>query len=467
MSTMRRGIIEFMGFDDLRQKHPEFIYQGFETTLKGDELAVHFNFKIEPDIIFRPEIRFAGVNKKRVTEIDGEEFKNLIFHLGMIELISYWKATCSPRIVIKAGMLNQEQIEWWQKLLINGLGEFFYTNKIDFTQTDLVTFVIDNQLDTFQVSAQTANLRDKDLILVGGGKDSAVTLELLSQSGREFSCLQLNPTRASLDIVKLVKLSGCDKPIVIKRTIDPELLELNAQGYLNGHTPFSAYLAFLGILCAVLYDYKNVVVSNEASASEGNIEYLGKMINHQYAKSKEFEDLFRNYSRKYLCNSVNYFSFLRPFSELQIAQTFSGLEKYHQKFRSCNRGAKTNSWCGDCAKCLFAYIILYPFLGDKVKDILGEDLLNGESLLPLAEQLIRQDDREKPFDCVGMAEESKDALCLCLKRYQDEGIELPVILDKLQNQLNCDYPKIENDLKTHWAENNLSSEYEQMLKEFL
>ena len=28
--------------------------------------------------------------------------KNLIFHIGLVELVSYWKATCSKNVIIKA-----------------------------------------------------------------------------------------------------------------------------------------------------------------------------------------------------------------------------------------------------------------------------------------------------------------------------------------------------------------------------
>ena len=50
--------------------------------------------------------------------------------LGMVELVSYWKITCSPQVVIEAGSLSEEQILWWKDLYFNGLGEFFYVNKI-------------------------------------------------------------------------------------------------------------------------------------------------------------------------------------------------------------------------------------------------------------------------------------------------------------------------------------------------
>ena len=63
-----------------------------------------------------------------------KSLKNAVFHLGLIESFSYWKATASPVIEVLAGESHAtDQIRWWEDLLINGMGEFFYRNDIDFT----------------------------------------------------------------------------------------------------------------------------------------------------------------------------------------------------------------------------------------------------------------------------------------------------------------------------------------------
>ncbi len=63
---------------------------------------------------------------------------NLVFHLGLMEIPTYWKATCSPEIVVKAGPLNKEQIKWWKDLIIKGMGQFFYENKIDWRSSNFL-----------------------------------------------------------------------------------------------------------------------------------------------------------------------------------------------------------------------------------------------------------------------------------------------------------------------------------------
>lgn len=387
-----------MDFNQLRQKHKEFIYEGFQILPQDGNLKVIFDFTLSPDIKFNPIVIFPNIPKNQ------KDLQNLAFNLGMVELLSYWKAACSPKIIIKAGYLNEEQIKFWKKLLMKGFGEFFYNNKIDFTQKDLVEFKVESQQ---KFNSYDGQLKDRDLVLVGGGKDSAVTLETISQKGREFNCLLLNPTDAA---IKMTEVAEVKNPIIIKRTIDPKLLELNKTGYLNGHTPFSAYLAFLSVFAGSLYDYKNLVVSNEASSDEGNIVWLGQEINHQYSKSSEFEKDFRDYSSKYLATSANYYSFLRSFGELEISELFSKMEKYHKIFRSCNRGSKEGIWCGKCPKCVSTYLLLYPFLKEKTTEIFGKDIAKNSNFITIVKGLLRENNEAKPFECVATVDEISTAI---------------------------------------------------------
>ncbi len=446
-----------MTFDELRQKHPEFVYENLYYEFVDGGVKVIFHFSIAPDIHFHPEVFFPNVNEKRFLTLEQDEsLYNLLFHLGMIEAISYWKATCSPKIVIKTSYLDDEMLNWWKGLYLKGLGEFFYLNKIDFTKEDLLQFEVSSDRELIK---NWEGLNDRDLVMIGGGKDSAVTLDIISKSEREFACFQLNPTQASKDVVEA---SGCKGSIIVKRTIHPRLLELNKEGYLNGHTPFSAYLAFLGIVASVLYDYRNIIVSNESSASEATLEWIDHKINHQYSKSLEFEDTFRSYSKEHLSENSNYFSFLRPLNELRIAELFSKMSKYHKVFRSCNKGSKENIWCGECSKCLFAYAILYPYLAEKTNDIFGKDIYQDLGLLPTALQLIKADDNEKPFECVGMADESKAAFYLSLKKVKAENKEIPPLLQELSK-----YITEQSFVKDEFGQHNISEPFLTHLKKEL
>ncbi|MBR5664177.1 MAG: hypothetical protein IKX13_00275, partial [Bacteroidales bacterium] len=210
------------------------------------------------------------------------------------------------------------------------------------------------------------------------------------------------------------------------RPIDKRLLELNAEGYLNGHTPFSAMLAFYSLLIATLAGRSRIALSNESSANEPTVQ--GSDVNHQYSKSIEFEADFREYVAQYLTEDVSYYSFLRPLSELQIAMLFSRCTAYLPVFRSCNVGSKQDIWCGHCPKCLFTCIMLSAFLpAEKVREIFGKDLLEDETLWPVLKELCGET-AVKPFECVGTREEVCMALCEIIRQYESRNKSLPTLL---------------------------------------
>ena len=410
---------------DLRRRHPRLTYDSYSIT-SGPELRIVFQFTLEPDVIFRPEIRIPNPGPLP----KAADLERLVFHLGLVEAISYWKAACPPQFVVRAGGLSEDQKAWWTDLFIHGLGEFFYTNGIDFTSREFLTIVSDAGGDgDVRTTTQTAG----SLVLSGGGKDSAVTLELLRNSAEHIGALVLNPIEAACSAVEVAGYPG---PILVKRTIDPKLLELNAAGYLNGHTPFSAYLAFLGVLVGVLHGYRNVIVSNERSAGEENVMFHGMHVNHQYSKSLRFEARFRQYAARYLTADVEYYSFLRPLYDLRCTQLFSRYPRHHLSFRSCNVNQKLGSWCGRCAKCAFVYVSLVPFVGyEQALRIFGGDFLADDTVAGHLRAMTGVE-LHKPFECVGTVNETILALYLTVETYGRSGIETPDILKELQSKLN-------------------------------
>jgi len=168
---------------------------------------------------------------------------------------------------------------------------------------------------------------------------------------------------------------------------------------------------------------------------------LGRVINHQWAKSSEFEKMFKDYCKKYLAKDINYFSFLRKYTELEISKMLTKYPKYFSSFSSCNAsmriGAKQIRWCGNCPKCLFVYMTLYPFLGKKqLLKIFKKDLFKNKKLLPTMKALIGEEfggiPRPKPFECVGTYKESKMALKLSLKKAKGLG-KIPYLLQKFDD----------------------------------
>lgn len=436
---------------ELSEKYKNFIYDSYNIEIDGEEILVIFNFFVEGLCEFHPTIR---LKKFEITDFT----KNLVFHIGLVELISYWKCTCSKNVIIKAGYLNDEQINFFKKLYFNGLGELFYRNSIDVSIDNFMNIKIDHDYEEFLPGEYHGV---GNLIPVGGGKDSIVTMELLRDSFDDNDCFIINPKGANINTCKT---AGYDdsKIFTVKRTLDSNMLDLNAKGFINGHTPFSSLIAFISLLAAYVDNKKYIVLSNESSANEATV--AGTSVNHQYSKTYEFENDFNNYISKFFKINIKYFSLLRPLTEYQIAMIFSKYPKYFKVFKSCNLGSKNSNWnwCCDCGKCLFVYSILSPFIKqDTLTEIFGQDLFDKEDLLDTFLELLGYSDT-KPFECVGTYQEMRYAVSKKIDSYGNE--KLPFLLkyykdnysDKidLHSKLECCYDEI----------NNLDEEFVQIIR---
>ena len=441
--------------DELRRRYPVFRYESFEIEKTPARLVARFRFSAPPGIAFAPEVSFESAAEDW-NSVPGKFLDNIIFHLGLIELFSYWKAAASPAIEIHAGGLNGEQIAWWEDLLMHGMGEFFFRNDIDFTPKDFVKIV---SMGTGGANAYPHPLPKRSLLTIGGGRDSALAAGLLRNSGQAFACMMLNPSAAAL---KIAAQAAPSAPVIIRRSIRPELLDLNKRGFLNGHTPFSAYLAFLGAACLPLYGYSNVIVANERSSDEGNVFYRGQDINHQYSKSFRFETLFDEYLKKYLVVSGSYFSFVRPLYELQIGKLFSNFSEFFDLFKSCNRN-RSESWCGRCPKCLSVFLTMYPFVSrDRLTKLFGGDLFQREDLIPILRELAGLE--MKPFECVGTTREIAAALSLAISRIKAAGEPLPPLLRyAAENVPGAADSGAAADILASWGPHQMPAEFESIL----
>ena len=414
-----------------RKEYPHFFYRGYSTEETLNELKLTYTFEIEGLSEFTPTWIFPKKGNTQIKWSEDPLMKKMIFSLGMVELVSYWKITCSPQVVIEAGALNKDQILWWKDLYFNGLGEFFYVNKI--TEADQEGFMEivcelgeeNKQKNDYGKKQDTKGSEKGVLVPVGGGKDSAVTLELLKSADVPVFAYIINPRGATIHTTESADLDA-DHVISVHRTLDKRMLQLNKEGFLNGHTPFSALVAFSTVIAARMAGLSYIALSNESSANESTVQ--GSTVNHQYSKSFKFETDFHRYQTDYLPGSAYYFSMLRPLSEFQIAKYFAKQKQYHAIFRSCNAGSKTDSWCGHCPKCLFVYFILSPFLSrEEVKEIFGTDMLEDETMQSTMEQLVGIQE-EKPFECVGSRDEINTALVMTIDRLEKDGEKLPYLL---------------------------------------
>jgi hypothetical protein len=240
--------------------------------------------------------------------------------------------------------------------------------------------------------------------------DSA--LFVLNRPGDPFAAIEDAAGPTGLPIVRAT------------RQLDATILRSAELGFLNGHVPITGILSAIAVTAALLERRGAVVMSNEWSASSGNVALNDRTVNHQYSKSAAFESGFRDVLAGCIGSSVSYFSELRPFSELWIAQRFADLDGYHRVFHSCNRAfhqdraLRQAAWCGECDKCCFIDLILSPFMpASELASVFdGREPLDNPALNEQFRTLLDVSARPKPFECVGDATECRAAAVLAARR---------------------------------------------------
>lgn len=360
-------------------------------------------------------------------EYDRTAFDRAAQLLFFMAGVSYFKAYLAPDIEVQAGNIDEKLAKFLGKTYQRGLGEFFYVNRLD-PRTKIVFPSNSENLQAIEMGATSGQL-----IGLGGGKDSLVSVEAL----RNRSPVATWSANHRSQLEPLVRRVGLPH-LWVERQWDRQLMELNRQDALNGHVPISAILSCAGVVAAVLSGFRDVVVSNESSASEPTMSYRGTDINHQYSKSLEYEKDFQACLLGLFGSGQRYYSLLRPFSELRIAEFFAdkGFDKYKEVFSSCNRAYTHDQthmfWCGECPKCAFVFLALTPFLEREKVEALwsGKNLLLDPKLEPTYRQLLGIAGN-KPMECVGEIKESRAAMRMAQKIYPE--------LSKYRFNLPADY----------------------------
>ena len=403
-------------------KYQQFIFSDYQLDDQKKQLTL--SYKLDDQLSFKEIYTFDFPwSSDMDRSILDRALQSLFFMAG----VSYYKTYLSPQIVIQKGQLDKKGADFFSKTYQKGLGEFFYVNNLD-PNTPI------NFPTTVSELKPTSPPNGKGLLIgVGGGKDSLVSVELL-RSQPKVATWSVGH-RSQLDpLIKEVSLPH----FWVERTWDRRLLELNGKDAYNGHIPISAIFACVGVIVAILTGYRDVVVSNESSASEPNLVYKGITINHQYSKSLKFEQDFQQFISHNFGDSVRYYSFLRPLTELRISELFAktAFEKYKAVFTSCNRAFVHSSnsifWCGECPKCAFTFLALTAFVPREKLEALwnGKNLLLDSALEPTYRQLLGIEG-DRPLECVGEVKESRAAMRLAQEIYPE--------LKKYQFELPADY----------------------------
>lgn len=438
-----------------------FNFVGYSFDAQKYVLNLEYNYS-NLDFNFIEKLDFSNFKD---FQFDLDELSNVFEIIFLVFGISYYKLYASGIINLGDLILSPEQAEFLNFFYKNGLSEFIYENKLDW-EKNIPNFdaFIGYEVET---KPSDKHLSEKSLLAWGGGKDSIVSSIILDRLNIDYDlfCVQSDKIKKNT-----ANVNGKDL-LEVNRQMDTRLFDLNKlESTYNGHVPITGMLAFVKVLIAMLCGYSNVVLSNEYSASQGNLVYKKEKVNHQFSKDFEFEQRICSYIKTFIHNDLKYFSLLRPFYELKISKIFAeNASRYFSCFSSCNRNfhidsnkkLKGSNFCAKCEKCAFVFLILAPFISkSQLVDIFGENMLDVPDNFEVYKSLVGLTDK-KPFECVGTFEESQAAFVLLFENLQWK--DSLVVLEMNKNNFNVDVDNFLNLEKDY----NFSDElYNQLQNEF-
>ena len=373
--------------------------------------------------------------------------------LHLIAGISYYKAGLAPRIEVATVAPDPATADLLDALYLHGLGELAYRNRLDlrgriaFPRSDAHTIptpplpgsdVLSSpgspalRSGSGRSSARGPAVRKRAgsplggmelpqrvLVPIGGGKDSLVVVEALKAIGSDATAVWVGAS----PLIAAVAARTALPMLNIGRDLSPLLFDYNRMGAWNGHIPVTAINSAILACAAILHGFDGIAFANERSASAATLEYEGRPVNHQWSKGWAFEQAFAAWLHAHVAAELDYFSLLRPFSEIAVTRAFakSG-SAYFDAFSSCNRNFRilgpkpADRWCGHCPKCHFVFLALAPFLPKpRLLQIFGGNLLDDESQTAGFDALVEYRNH-KPFECVGEGAEARAAFAALAAR---------------------------------------------------
>jgi hypothetical protein len=398
----------------LRDPRQAAVFRFVRCTYVDGQAHLVYAFDEGPELVER-----IGFPDPLVLAPDREAaFQSALRLLHLIAGVSYYKAGVQARIMVDAGPLDRATAELLDAVYLHGLAEFAYQNELDLRGR--IRFPSIDRGDDEQSGnmAATLKLPRRSLVPIGGGKDSLVSVEMLKTVREPMTAAWVG----SSELIAACAARTGLPTLNIRRQLAPELFEYNRLGAWNGHIPVTAINSAILVCAAILYGYDAIIFSNEQSASIATLEYDGQQVNHQWSKSLEFEQRLRVYTKSHIAADLDYFSLLRPWSELAVTREFSRVTLYDDVFSSCNRNFRirgerpADRWCGQCPKCHFVFLALAPFVTKpRLLAIFGRNLLDDTSLAPGFDALLEYREH-KPFECVGEGRESRAAMFALAQR---------------------------------------------------
>lgn len=428
------------GWSSLRADHP--VFRVHAPVVETDDVAGEPQLRITTTSQLGPhrfddQLVIGGLTALELEGTVDARFTRALSVLAFIASLSYWKAAIPPEIDVDDLPLEGTSHRVWDRFVRESFGEFCYRNDIREARDAPDAFVRVRGVKTPDRTAVWEGT-GPPLVLYSGGKDSLALVEAHRRAGTPFWQFLYNPSPRHLT---RAGSTGADRTFTAHRTIDPTLLELNDTGFLNGHTPYSAYLASVATLVATFTGAQSTQAANTRSDDEPNLRWGPWHINHQWTKSVDFEEFFRTQTAA--MGLPPYVGAFRPLYELQLLAASD-----NRSFTSCNRAQArrmTQEWCGRCAKCAWVHLAVAALDGlSAATTLIGSNPLTDPEMASTYREMLGATDA-RPFECTGTIAE----VAACLRQLSSD---VPAAADLLADEAE---PATVNDLLRSWGHHTL------------
>lgn len=351
----------------------------------------------------------------------------LLTAIGLFLAPFFFRMTDFQTVAVRTTTFDAPSKRFLESCLQGMLGEFRFLQGLDPSRRVEIDVPEGGAIEPMRYDTPS------ELMLCnGGGKDTVVCAELLKAAEIDFTWFSVHMNAARQ---RVIDRSGVSASVHVDYSIDDRIDQ--EQVYAWGHVPRTPINSSLALLIAILKRVPYVTLGNEYSANEGNVQFKGTTVNHQYAKSFEFERGFAQFIRSRITTSTQVFSMLRPFHDLQLAGMLADRPEHLGTFVSCNRGILQDQWCKECEKCAFVALAIGAFLGrEGVLNIFGEDVFLRPKIRRHILDLVVG--AVKPWECVGTRDECLTALGMVLQadpkwdfREFPRRSDFAAVLDKL------------------------------------
>ena len=427
-------------------------------SIRRSRQQLSFTYRIQ-DLSFHSSFWYGDVDLFDLERRFGiESMHRIYFHAALFDLSKL--VSLRPKIVDVGPyerFVTPRLSALWRQVTHNILGQWRYENHLPhFAPPTLKPSTNASLLPRIAGALQSPEV----LAFCGGGKDSLVGIKLLERGQIPYASFAYShsiygPSKTQHTLIDQV-LDHCqpkqrhrmwayddflDSPVV---QLCPEF---GTKTLIAGETP-STLFASLPLLLA--HGYKYLSLGHEASANQGNLTWdkTGEVINHQWGKSLEAENLINPYIQEVLIEDVQYFGILQPIHDAVIFNLLNKNLDAVPKTHSCNI---KKPWCGQCPKCAYVWMnymaylppeIVHPMFNRNLFDV-PENQKFFQMMLGLGEHI--------PFECIGQKEESQLAMSLCaLKGVTGRAADAflrhlpPIEVDRLDRNLLLVKPHTQN-----------------------